>query len=135
MDRFLMCPPDYFGIEYEINPWMRLNNQSDPQQARGQWKDLYDVLTGELGAQVELMEPLKGLPDLVFTANAGYVEKDFFISSFFKYEERRGETPHFDAWFQSRGYHIGKLGPDCFFEGMGDARPRRTVAPYLTQML
>lgn len=123
MDRFLMCPPDYFGIEYEINPWMRLSDQSDPQQARAQWKELYDVLTGELGAKVELMEPRKGLPDLVFTANAGYAEADLFISSFFKYEERRGETPHFDAWFASQGYRIAKLGPNCFFEGMGDALP------------
>lgn len=118
-----MCPPDYFGIEYEINPWMKLNNQSDPQQAREQWKELYAVLTGELGAKVELMEPQRGLPDLVFTANAGYVQTDLFISSFFKYEERRGETPHFDAWFRSQGYRIGKLGPNCFFEGMGDALP------------
>ncbi len=123
MDRFLMCPPDYFGIEYEINPWMRLSNQSDPQRARAQWKELYDILTRELGATVELMEPVKGLPDLVFTANAGYVEEDLFISSFFKHRERRGETPYYDAWFRSRGYRIRKLGPDCFFEGMGDALP------------
>ena len=74
MSRFLMCRPDYFGIEYEINPWMRLNNQSDPVRARAQWQELHHVLTRELGAAVELLESVKGLPDLVFTANAGYVE-------------------------------------------------------------
>ena len=26
MSRLLVCPPDYFGIEYEINPWMRRSN-------------------------------------------------------------------------------------------------------------
>lgn len=118
-----MCPPDYFGIEYEINPWMRLSNQSDPVRARDQWQELHRVLTRELGAVVELLEPVKGLPDLVFTANAGYVEGDLFISSAFKYRERQGETPFFDAWFHSHGYRVSKLGPNCIFEGMGDALP------------
>jgi len=121
MDRFLMCPPDYFGIEYEINPWMRLDNQSDPKRARLQWRDLHDVLTRELGARVELLDPVRGLPDLVFTANAGYVEGDLFVSSAFKHPERQGETPFFDAWFAARGYRIEKLGPGCLFEGAGDA--------------
>ncbi len=123
MDSFLMCPPDYFGIEYEINPWMRLSNQSDPGRARSQWQELHDVLTGELGAAVELIEPVPGLPDLVFTANAGYVVGNVFISSAFKHKERQGETPHFDAWFQANGYNIRKLGPGCIFEGAGDALP------------
>lgn len=123
MDRFLLCPPDYFSIEYEINPWMRISNQSDPARARGQWRELYHVLTGELGAQVELLEPAPGLPDLVFTANAGYVEGDLFVSSSFKHEERQGETPRFDSWFESRGYRVRKLGTNCIFEGAGDALP------------
>ena len=25
----LMCPPDYYGIEYEINPWMSRSRQSE----------------------------------------------------------------------------------------------------------
>ena len=25
----LMCPPDYYGIEYEINPWMSRSRQAD----------------------------------------------------------------------------------------------------------
>ncbi len=116
-----MCPPDYFGIEYEINPWMRRSNQSDPRKALEQWQELYDVLTGELGAAVQLLAPVPDLPDLVFTANAGYVEGDLFVSSSFKYKERQGETPYFEAWFQSRGYRICKLDPGCVFEGAGDA--------------
>ncbi|MBI2850516.1 MAG: amidinotransferase [Chloroflexi bacterium] len=131
MDKFLMCPPDYFGIEYEINPWMRLSNQADLTLARKQWQELYRVLTTELGASVELLKPVKGLPDLVFTANAGYVQGDpvsstgqaLFVSSSFKHKERQGETPFFDAWFQSHGYQVRKLGPDCIFEGAGDALP------------
>ena len=118
-----MCPPDYFGIEYEINQWMRLSNPADPDRARAQWQELHRVLTEELGASVELLEPVPGLPDLVFTANAGYVQGDLFVSSSFKHPQRQGETPHFDAWFQSHGYRIAKLGPGCVFEGAGDALP------------
>ena len=29
MSRLLVCPPDYFDIEYEINPWMRRSNTVD----------------------------------------------------------------------------------------------------------
>ena len=36
--RILMCPPDYFGIEYEINPWMNSQDGSDPEQSRRQWQ-------------------------------------------------------------------------------------------------
>ena len=123
MNRFLMCPPAYFGIEYEINPWMRLGNPVDPDRARAQWQELHDVLTGELGAVVEILKPAPGLPDLVFTANGGYVEGDLFISSSLKYRQRQGETALFDTWFRSHGYRIEGLGPDCVFEGAGDALP------------
>ena len=70
--RILMCPPDYYGIEYEINPWMSRSRGSDAERARLQWRRLHDTLVG-LGATVELMTPQPGLPDLVFTANAGLV--------------------------------------------------------------
>ena len=37
MSRLLVCPPDYFRIEYEINPWMRRSNavDSDRRSASG----------------------------------------------------------------------------------------------------
>src|SRR4051812_46158866 len=70
--RILMCPPDFYGIEYEINPWMDCKVGSDPAQSLHQWWTLHDTL-GELGATVERLEPVAGLPDLVFTANAGLV--------------------------------------------------------------
>lgn len=121
MPRFLMCSPEYFGIEYEINPWMRLSVQVDQKRATAQWRELYQVLTEELGATVELLTPVRGLPDLTFTANAGYVEGTLFISSAFKHPQRQGESPHFEAWFAAHGYEIRRMPPDCPFEGEGDA--------------
>ena len=56
----LMCPPNYYGIEYEINPWMSRSRGSDPERARQQWTKLYETLQG-LGVRVELLQPQPGL--------------------------------------------------------------------------
>ena len=101
--RILMCPPDYFAIEYEINPWMNVRVGSDATRARQQWTDLRQTLEG-LGVSVDLIEPVRGLPDLVFTANAGLVFRDLFIGSRFRYGVRQGEAPHFESWARSRGF-------------------------------
>src|ERR687886_631764 len=62
--RILMCPPTYYGIEYEINPWMSRARGSTPERAARQWQNLHDALTG-LGVQVEKLTPQPGRPDLV----------------------------------------------------------------------
>ena len=73
MATLLMVPPLYYGVEYEINPWMDRARPASPEAARRQWEALYGVLTGEVGARVLLAPPRAGLPDMVFTANAGLV--------------------------------------------------------------
>lgn len=118
--RILMCPPDFYGIEYEINPWMSRSRGAAPQRAHEQWHQLYEALLG-LGVTVEKMTPQKGLPDLVFTANAGLIYQDRFFTSRFKHEVRSREEPFFDAWFAEHGFTIEKLPEDTWFEGAGDA--------------
>lgn len=118
--RLLMCPPDHYGIEYEINPWMSRSRQSNPRLAREQWRQLYHLLAERLGIPIELVEPRAGLPDMVFTANAGLVWQDKFISSRFRHDVRSGETPCFEQWFAARGYKILHPPEGCFFEGEGD---------------
>lgn len=118
--RILMCPPDFYGIEYEINPWMSRSKGSDRPVAHQQWRNLHETLCG-LGVTVELMTPQEGLPDLVFTANAGLVFKDRFFTSKFRHEVRAREEPYFDAWFLSHGFKVEHLPEGVFFEGAGDA--------------
>jgi N-dimethylarginine dimethylaminohydrolase len=115
-----MCTPDYFGIEYEINPWMNIRVGSDHERAREQWTALYETVQ-ELGVEVDLLEPEPGLPDLVFTANAGIVYHDLFISSRFRYGVRQGEAPHFERWASQRGFKVVQLPEEYLFEGAGDA--------------
>ena len=118
--RILMCPPDHYGIEYEINPWMSRSRGSTPDRAKAQWRNLHDTLIS-LGVQVETMTPQPGLPDLVFTANAGLVHHGRFFSSQFRHEVRARESPSFDAWFAAHGFTVEHLPEGMFFEGAGDA--------------
>ncbi len=118
--RILMCRPDYYGIEYEINPWMSRSRGSTPERAQAQWQALHDALCA-LGVAIELLPPQPGLPDLVFTANAGLIFRDRFFSSRFRHEVRARESPHFDAWFAGHGFTVEHLPEGCYFEGAGDA--------------
>ncbi len=118
--RILMCPPDYFGIEYEINPWMNLRVASDAGRARQQWTALVAALEA-LGVAIDLIEPVPGLPDLVFTANAGIVYRNLFIASQFRYGVRQGESPHFERSAKQRGFEVVPMPEGYNFEGAGDS--------------
>jgi N-dimethylarginine dimethylaminohydrolase len=115
-----MCTPDYFGIEYEINPWMNVHVGSNAELARHQWQQLYETIRS-LGIAVDLLEPVSGLPDLVFTANAGIVYRDLFLPARFRFGVRQGESPHFVNWAEGRGLTVVPLPEGMNFEGAGDA--------------
>ncbi len=119
---YLMCPPDYFGVFYEINPWMHTDVAPDRDLAQRQWHDLVANLR-RAGATVHVMEAVDGLPDLVFTANAGLVNGKTFIPSRFTCSERRPEVPYNNAWFQAHDFEVSDFSedPNLFFEGCGDA--------------
>jgi N-dimethylarginine dimethylaminohydrolase len=121
--RLLMCRPTHYGIEYEINPWMSRTLGADTDLAARQWEALYETLTAKVGTRVELIEPVAGLPDMVFTANAGLVWGRVFVPSVFRHIERAGEAPLFERWFADQGFEIRHLPADCYFEGAGDALP------------
>src|ERR1700733_7001993 len=93
--RFLMCPPDLFDVDYVINPWMEGNvNKSSRELAAKQWEALNKSLAK--CADVTLIDPRAGLPDMVFTANAGLVLGEKFVLSRFLHQERQGEEPVFN---------------------------------------
>lgn len=118
--RILMCPPDHYGIEYEINPWMNRSLGAVRALAFRQWTELRNTLTS-LGVTVEILTPQPGLPDLVFTANAGLMFHQLFLSSRFKHEVRAKESPFFEEWFQAHGYEVVQLPAETYHEGAGDA--------------
>ena len=118
--RILMCAPDHYDVDYVINPWMEGNvHKSSQERAVEQWSKLHHILK-EL-AQVDLVAPQKGWPDMVFTANAGLLLGDNVVLSRFHHPERQGEEPHFKKWFEDNGFTVYELPKDLPFEGAGDA--------------
>jgi lysine-ketoglutarate reductase/saccharopine dehydrogenase-like protein (TIGR00300 family) len=118
--RILMCAPDHYDVDYVINPWMEGNiHKSSRDKAVEQWSKLNFVLN-EI-AQVDLVQGQPGVPDMVFTANAGLVLGDNAVLSRFYHPERQGEEPYFKQWFADNGFNVFELPQDLPFEGAGDA--------------
>ena len=118
--RFLMCQPDFYQVDYVINVWMEGNvDRSSRDRAAAQWHELARVLRTH--AQVELVPPTQGWPDMVFTANAGLVLGKTAVLSRFFHPERQGEEPYFKEWFERQGFTVHELPEDLPFEGAGDA--------------
>ena len=117
---FLLCAPDFFDVEYVINPWMEGNiHRPSRENVVAQWNALSRLLAAH--ADVTLAPAQPGLPDMVFTANAGLVLGEDVVLSRFMHPERRGEEQHFKQWFDSRGFTVHELPRDLPFEGAGDA--------------
>lgn len=120
--RYLMCPPEHFGVLYEINPWMHREVAVDLDRAREQWAQLVTNIV-EAGGHVELLEPVADLPDLVFTANAGTVNGMVFVPSRFRHPHRQAEVPRYTEWFSAHGYTVASLPDEVRHEGAGDSLP------------
>jgi len=103
-DSFLICAPHLFEVNYAINPWMKPGEWHDhetthAEEAVAQWTGLEEALRS-CGAKLHVMEPAKGWPDMVFTANAGIVLDGKALVANFKHPERAGETPIYAAAFE-----------------------------------
>ena len=120
--RYLMCPPEHFRVAYEINPWMHTEVTVDPDAAMAEWMGLVATLRAA-GADIEIQPAVEGVPDLVFTANAGIVSGSQFVPSRFRHAERQPETEHDIDWFEAHGFRIDLLSEDVDQEGAGDALP------------
>jgi N-dimethylarginine dimethylaminohydrolase len=115
--RYLMCRPDHFTVAYRINPWMDPAVPTDTTLAVRQWQTLHDTYR-ELGHEVELIDQLPGLPDMVYTANGGFVIDGIAYGARFTHEQRAAEGPAFMEWFGERGYRV--IDPANTNEGEGD---------------
>jgi N-dimethylarginine dimethylaminohydrolase len=115
--RYLMCRPEHFTVSYTINPWMVPANPTDTAKAVRQWQELYATYIA-LGHEVELIEPIDGLPDMVYTANGGFVIDGIAYGAKFRFQERVPEGPAFMDWFGASGYDVRV--PVEVNEGEGD---------------
>lgn len=102
-----MCPPDYFGIEYEINAWMHKSERVELARAKEEWRELHDIYTKKLGWKVELVDPVEHLPDMVFATDSCLMIGGKILLSNFRCKERQPEAAHFERWLREHGY--GKI--------------------------
>ncbi len=102
--RYLMCPPQYFAVEYSINPWMDPSRPVSRDLAMQQWTALHDTYV-DLGHKVDTIEPQPGLPDMVFAANSGTVIDGRVLGAQFRAPERAAEADFYRRWFIENGYH------------------------------
>lgn len=117
--KFLMCTPEFFDVEYVINPWMNIDNKVDKKNALRQWLRLVDLLR-ENGATVEIIDGVKGLPDMTFAGDCGILVDGVFLASNFKHPERQPERAHYIGWLKEKGYIVKEIPSQIYFEGLGD---------------
>ncbi|GAA1859225.1 dimethylargininase [Microbacterium koreense] len=114
---YLMCRPEHFTVSYTINPWMEPANPTDTAKAVAQWQELHDTYV-RLGHDVHLIDPIEGLPDMVYTANGGFVIDGRAYGAKFRFAERVPEGPAFMEWFAANGFDV--IDPAEVNEGEGD---------------
>lgn len=114
---YLMCRPEHFTVSYSINPWMQPAEPTDTAHAVRQWQDLYDAYVA-LGHEVHLIDSVPGLPDMVYTANGGFVVDGVAYGPRFRFRERSGEERPFLDWFATAGFRV--VEPREVNEGEGD---------------
>jgi len=113
----LMCRPEHFTVSYRINPWMHPEDPTDTSLAVRQWEQLYKIYQ-DLGFVVELIDPIAGLPDMVYSANGGFTLDRIAYGAKFQYDERGPEGPAYMEWFRNHGFEVAE--PVSVNEGEGD---------------
>jgi N-dimethylarginine dimethylaminohydrolase len=113
----LMCRPTHFTVSYRINPWMHPEDPTDTSLAVRQWDVLYQTYL-DLGFEVHLIDPIAGLPDMVYAANGGFVLDGIAYGAKFTYPERQPEGPAYMDWFRDHGFDVRE--PAEVNEGEGD---------------
>jgi N-dimethylarginine dimethylaminohydrolase len=74
-----------------------------------------------LGHIVDLVDPVPGLPDMVYAANGGLIINGTAVVARFKYPQRQQESIAYADWMRSRGYN--PVQTNHVNEGQGDLLP------------
>ena len=114
---YAMTAPTFFAVEYEINPWMDTSTAVDTHVALNQWENLRQTYK-ELGHTVELVEPVAGLPDMVYAANGGLLTNGKAVVARFAFGQRADESAAYAEWMSRHGYH--PVQTRYVNEGQGD---------------
>jgi N-dimethylarginine dimethylaminohydrolase len=114
---YVMTAPTFFAVEYAINPWMDTSMSVDTHVALNQWETLRQTYK-ELGHTVESVEPVAGLPDMVYAANGGLMVNGEAVVARFAYPQRAQESAAYAEWMSRHGYRPAETRH--LNEGQGD---------------
>jgi N-dimethylarginine dimethylaminohydrolase len=112
-----MCTPSHFAVEYAINPWMDPTVPVDAQRATEQWDALRQTYLG-LGHRVDVIDPVRGQPDMVFAANGGVTVGGRTYGAMFRHAQRESEAAAFTDFLRAQGLDVTE--PTHVNEGEGD---------------
>lgn len=112
-----MCPPEYFAVEYVINPWMDPAAAVDVELAVKQWRRLRETLTG-LGHTVHTLDPEPELPDMVYAANGAFMVDGVVYGARFAHAQRSAEALAHRAFHERTGWRF--TASTSTNEGEGD---------------
>ncbi|WP_161998081.1 dimethylarginine dimethylaminohydrolase family protein [Silvanigrella paludirubra] len=130
--KVMMVNPAYFNIDTPINAHMLQADGSphllDKNKAMEQWQELKKTYE-HIGLNVFVVDPVKGLPDMVFCANQSFPYLDAIgnynavLSNMFN-DTRNEEVPFINSFLNAHGYTTHRIASRTmgyFFESMGDA--------------
>lgn len=113
----LVSDAAHFRVDYEINPYMRVDVQPDVAAAVAE-HDAIVAAHRAAGRRVEYLPSAPECPDMVFTANAAVVRGNRAVLGQ-PPPERKAEMPYYQDWLISRGFEV--IEAPYPFSGQGDA--------------
>ena len=116
---FLMCSPEWYDVGYVINPWMAGNlHRPTRDRAFAQWRELHSAV--KLLADVKLLHPRAGSPDMTFVAHGAVINFGIAALASFAHAERQPEEAHLGQWLEHEGFLLWQTPRETAFEGEGD---------------
>jgi N-dimethylarginine dimethylaminohydrolase len=116
---YLMCSPQWYDVDYVINPWMAGNlHRPSRDVAFAQWRELHAQL--QRFADVRLIPAVAGSPDMVFVGHAALVQHGIAAISSFAHPQRQIEEAPVRRWLEEHGFLMWETPRETAFEGEGD---------------
>jgi ornithine--oxo-acid transaminase len=115
-----MCAPQWYDVDYVINPWMAGNlHRPSRDVAFAQWRELHRQM--QKIADVRLIPAVAGSPDMVFVGHTAVVQHGIAAVSSFAHPQRQAEEKQLRQWLSDHGFLLWETPRETAFEGEGDA--------------
>src|SRR5258707_345312 len=98
-----MCPPDLYGIHYEINPWMDMSRQAEHPVTKSQGPALQKN-TIPPAKKFSLLNPVPAPPVLFSPPTPAIISHKKPLLPLFPPQNRRGKHPTTRRWLAKNGF-------------------------------